>query len=78
MCPPGVKRKEKILNRLRKTGRISINHDARLFNVSISTLHRDLEDLEKQELIKKVMGAAVLENGIQFESNLYFRRSNLF
>lgn len=62
-------RKEKILERLRKTGQININEDAKLFNVSISTLHRDLEDLEKQGLIKKVMGGAVLVNGIQFTTH---------
>ena len=62
-------RKEKILERLRKTGQININEDAKLFNVSISTLHRDLEDLEKQGLIKKVMGGAVLVNGIQFATH---------
>jgi DeoR family fructose operon transcriptional repressor len=62
-------RKEKILDRLRKTGQININEDAKLFNVSISTLHRDLEDLEKQGLIKKVMGGAVLVNGIQFATH---------
>ena len=62
-------RKEKILDRLRKTGKININEDAKLFNVSISTLHRDLEDLEKQGLIKKVMGGAVLVNGIQFATH---------
>lgn len=62
-------RKEKILDRLRKTGQININEDAKLFNVSISTLHRDLEDLEKQGLIKKVMGGAVLVNGIQFTTH---------
>ena len=59
-------RKEKILSRLRKSGRININEDAKLFNVSISTLHRDLEDLEKQGLVKKVVGGAVLANGTQF------------
>ena len=62
-------RKEKILSRLRKTGRININEDAKVFNVSISTLHRDLEDLEKQGLVKKVVGGAVLVNGTQFSTH---------
>jgi len=69
-------RKEKILDRLRKIGRININDDARLFNVSISTLHRDLEDLEKQGRVKKVMGGAVLVNGIQFASHFDKRLQN--
>jgi DeoR/GlpR family transcriptional regulator of sugar metabolism len=62
-------RKEKILNRLRNVGQIDINNDAKLFNVSISTLHRDLEDLEKQGLIKKVTGGAILGEGDRFESH---------
>jgi DeoR/GlpR family transcriptional regulator of sugar metabolism len=62
-------RKEKIIDRLRKIGRISISEDAKLFNVSISTLHRDLEDLEKQGLVKKVTGGAVPGSGIQFASH---------
>jgi DeoR/GlpR family transcriptional regulator of sugar metabolism len=69
-------RKEKIIDRLRKIGRININEDAKLFNVSISTLHRDLEDLEKQGLVKKVMGGAVLVNGIQFASHFDKRLQN--
>lgn len=62
-------RKEKILDRLRKAGQININEDAKRFKVSISTLHRDLEDLEKQGLVKKVMGGAVLVSGIQFATH---------
>lgn len=62
-------RKEKILSRLRKIGRININEDAKVFNVSTSTLHRDLEDLEKQGLVKKVVGGAVLVNGSQFSTH---------
>lgn len=69
-------RKEKILDRLRKIGRININEDAKLFNVSISTLHRDLEDLEKQGLVKKVMGGAVLVNGMQFATHFDKRLQN--
>jgi DeoR family fructose operon transcriptional repressor len=62
-------RKEKIIDRLRKIGQININEDAKIFNVSISTLHRDLEDLEKQGLVKKVMGGAVLVGGVQFATH---------
>ncbi len=62
-------RKEKIIDRLRKFGQININEDAKIFNVSISTLHRDLEDLEKQGLVKKVMGGAVLVSGVQFATH---------
>jgi len=69
-------RKEKILGRLRKTGRLNINEDARLFNVSVSTLHRDLEDLEKQGLVKKVVGGAVLVDGVQSATHFDKRLQN--
>lgn len=62
-------RKEKILDRIRNVGQINISEDAQLFHVSTSTLHRDLEDLARQGLIKKVMGGAVLVRGNQFESH---------
>jgi DeoR/GlpR family transcriptional regulator of sugar metabolism len=62
-------RKEKILGRLRKTGRLNINEDAKLLNVSISTLHRDLEALEQQGLLKKVVGGAVPVKGIQLTTH---------
>lgn len=62
-------RKEKILDQIKNRGQLNISEHAKLFNVSISTLHRDLEDLEKQGLIKKVMGGAVLVNGSQFETH---------
>jgi DeoR/GlpR family transcriptional regulator of sugar metabolism len=74
---PHVSQVQNILNRLRKTGRISINEDAKRFNVSISTRHRDLEDLEKQGLVKKVMGGAVLVSGTQFATHFDKRKNFL-
>jgi DeoR/GlpR family transcriptional regulator of sugar metabolism len=40
-----------------------------MFNVSISTRHRDLEELEKQGLVKKVMGGAVLVSVSQLQTH---------
>ncbi len=68
--------KEKILRRLRKPGRININQDAKLFDISISTLHRDLEYLEKRGLVTKVVGGAVLVNGTQFATHFDKRLQN--
>jgi len=39
-------RKDKILNKIRSTGQITIKKDARLLRVSFATLHRDLAELE--------------------------------
>jgi DeoR/GlpR family transcriptional regulator of sugar metabolism len=66
-------RKEKILNKLRAAGQITISRDAKVFGVSTSTLHRDLEDLEKQGLIKKVTGGAIPAESIGFETHFDIR-----
>lgn len=62
-------RKNKILARLQETGQINIGRDAKLFNVSTSTLHRDLEDLEKAGFVTKVVGGAVPASGGLFETH---------
>lgn len=66
-------RKERILKTLSSVGRININRDAETLGVSTSTLHRDLEDLEKQGLVKKVTGGAVLQESIPFNSHFDLR-----
>ncbi len=62
-------RKNKILARLQETGQINISQDAKLFRVSTSTLHRDLEELQKQGLVQKVVGGAVPATGGIFETH---------
>jgi DeoR/GlpR family transcriptional regulator of sugar metabolism len=66
-------RKEKILDKLRKEGQITIHPDARRLGVSPVTLHRDLEELEKQGLVKKVRGGAVFTGNSQFETHFDIR-----
>lgn len=69
-------RKNKILARLQDTGQINIGLDAKLFKVSTSTLHRDLEDLQKQGFVKKVVGGAVPASGGIFETHFDKRMKN--
>lgn len=66
-------RKEKILNKLRSGGQITISEDSKLFGVSSSTLHRDLEELEKQGLVKKMRGGAILSEAFRFETHFDIR-----
>ena len=66
-------RKEKLLDRLRKEGRITIEEDARRLRVSRITLHRDLQELEGQGLVKKVRGGAVFTGNSQFETHFDLR-----
>ncbi len=66
-------RKEKILTILRRDGQITIPKDARRLGVSRVTLHRDLEELEKQGWVKKVRGGAVITGNSQFETHFDIR-----
>jgi DeoR family transcriptional regulator, fructose operon transcriptional repressor len=53
-------RKDRTLNELREHGRITVAREARRLGVSLATLRRDLDDLERQGFIQKVRGGAVL------------------
>ena len=66
-------RREKIIETLRKAGRIDVLKDARLFGISSSTLHRDLAELEKQGHLKKLRGGAVIVDGPQIHSRFDIR-----
>jgi DeoR/GlpR family transcriptional regulator of sugar metabolism len=71
-------RKEKILERLHSSGQITIAEDAKDFEVSISTLHRDLEELEQEGIVKKVRGGAILVEAAKFETHFEKRmRANV-
>lgn len=54
-------RYEEILKLLEKDGSVKVSMLTKLFNVSIETIRRDLEHLEKQNHLKRVYGGAVLE-----------------
>ena len=66
-------RREKIIETLRKVGQINVLKDAKLFEISSSTLHRDLAELEKQGHLKKLRGGAVLVDSAQIHSRFDIR-----
>jgi DeoR family transcriptional regulator, fructose operon transcriptional repressor len=66
-------RKEKILNTIRKEGRITIQRDAHRLGVSPVTLHRDLEALEKTGQLKKVRGGAIFTGNSLRETHFDIR-----
>jgi DeoR family fructose operon transcriptional repressor len=66
-------RKEKILEKLRNEGQITISEDSRRLGISTSTLHRDLEQLEAEGIVKKVRGGAVLAEASRFETHFDIR-----
>lgn len=66
-------RKDKTLLQLREHGRITVAREARRLGVSLATLRRDLDDLERQGLVQKVRGGAVLVDAARFETHFDVR-----
>lgn len=60
-------RKSKILNSLNRHGKVKVSDLSQEYEVSEVTIRRDLQELEEEELIKRVHGGAVLNDNIKFE-----------
>lgn len=56
----GENRKEIIIKLLNKQGTVKVADLQKIFNTSLQTVRRDLEILEKEGVIKKVYGGAIL------------------
>ncbi len=54
-------RKDTIIQMLEEEGSVKVSKLTKLFDVSIETIRRDLESLEKEGLLKRVYGGAVLK-----------------
>lgn len=75
---------ESIINRTRRQEQIAeyiLQHSsarvpdlADMFNVSPMTIHRDLDELESQGVIRKVRGGATAQPSSLFESDVRYRR----
>jgi DeoR/GlpR family transcriptional regulator of sugar metabolism len=52
---------------------VAVKDLARLFDVSVMTIHRDLDDLEGQGMLRKVRGGATPPPSSIFESNARYR-----
>ena len=53
-------RREKILQQLRQTGRLSMEEIVRQQEISLMTANRDVRDLEEKKLIRRVRGGIAL------------------
>ena len=60
-------RKTKILNSLNKYGKVKVCDLSQRYDVSEVTIRRDLQELEEDNLIKRVHGGAVSNNNTKFE-----------
>jgi len=55
----GEERRAGILNEIQKRGTVRVSNLSRLFGVTEETIRRDLEELEKQGLVRRVHGGAI-------------------
>lgn len=66
-------RRQKIVELLVAEGTASLNRLVQHFDVSIMTIHRDLDELEAQGLLRKQRGGATIKSSSQFESDFRYR-----
>ena len=66
-------RRQKIIEVLIQEESASLEFLAQRFAVSTMTIHRDLDELETEGLLRKQRGGATIESSGQFESDFRFR-----
>lgn len=66
-------RRHSLIETLVADGSATVEHLAQQFHVSKMTIHRDLDDLEAEGLLRKVRGGATIESNGQFESDFRYR-----
>lgn len=68
-------RQAQIVKMIQSEGSVKVSKLTKLFNVSIETVRRDLESLEKSGILKRVYGGAILKKGYVYKSNFKVRES---
>ncbi|OBQ92518.1 DeoR family transcriptional regulator [Mesorhizobium sp. AA23] len=66
-------RRQEIIDLLIESRAVDLDDLAYRFAVSKMTIHRDLDDLERAGVLRKVRGGATIDPGTQFESDFRFR-----
>src|SRR5438874_1891073 len=68
-----IQRQEQIASYVLQQSSISVKALADHFNVSAMTIHRDLDELEAQGILRKVRGGATAQPSNLFESDARYR-----
>lgn len=68
-------RQETIIELLKRNKSVKVSQLTKRFQVSLETIRRDLEFLEKEGLIKRVHGGAVLEETTSHETTFIERET---
>ncbi len=68
-----IERRQMLLEAARTTGRVDVAATSRELGLAPETIRRDLKDLERQGLLRRVYGGAVAVERLSFESGLAVR-----
>jgi DeoR/GlpR family transcriptional regulator of sugar metabolism len=66
-------RQERIADHVLREGSVSASRLAETFGVSLMTVHRDLDELERQGVVRKFRGGVSAQPSSVFESNVAYR-----
>jgi DeoR/GlpR family transcriptional regulator of sugar metabolism len=66
-------RQARITDLVLSTGSVSAQELAETFGVSVMTIHRDLDELQRQGVLRKARGIATAQPSGTFESNVEYR-----
>ncbi|TDE15088.1 DeoR/GlpR family DNA-binding transcription regulator [Jiangella asiatica] len=66
-------RQDRIADHVLREGSVSASQLADTFGVSIMTVHRDLDELERQGVVRKFRGGVSAQPSSVFESNVVYR-----
>jgi DeoR/GlpR family transcriptional regulator of sugar metabolism len=69
----GAARRREMAAYLMGSGSVSVTELAERFSVSLMTVHRDLDELESQGLVRKFRGGVTAQPSSVFESNVAYR-----
>jgi DeoR/GlpR family transcriptional regulator of sugar metabolism len=69
----GSSRRHAIAEHIMRQGSVSVTDLADAFGVSVMTVHRDLDELERQGMVRKFRGGASALASSVFESNIAYR-----
>jgi DeoR/GlpR family transcriptional regulator of sugar metabolism len=69
----GAARRREIAEYLMGSGSVSVTELAERFSVSLMTVYRDLDELERQGMVRKYRGGVTAQPSSVFESNVAYR-----
>jgi DeoR/GlpR family transcriptional regulator of sugar metabolism len=69
----GTSRRQSMAEHVMRQGSATVAELAEIFAVSVMTVHRDLDELERQGMVRKFRGGATAQASSVFESNIVYR-----